>query len=199
MDAIDCKGLIFIFILVVSMLPVQAITATLMTGGVKININETPHIYEKSIGVRNDNNSTIYVFFQPAKDIEHMISMDRYNISLEKGEQRFIKFRINITENKFYDSRIVALFSADSSLNITDEVSFDKLAMEMKVMIAPSANLSTGKNQTGQSPAIDGKVKGRFSIAFLVGGVILAVIVVAMAWMFIRSSKRGDNDKRKKD
>jgi hypothetical protein len=196
MDAISNKALIFIFLLLLSLSTADAITATLITGGTKITLNDTPQVYERSIGVRNDNDKTVYIFFEPAEDIEHMVEMDEYNISLEPGESRFVKFRLNVTENRFYDSRIAAVFSIENTMNISEEISFDKLAMEMKVMISPSTNVSFNSSLTDGSQ--DAKEETQGSMAFLFGGVIVAVAAGAVIWMFIRSSKRGDNGKRKK-
>ncbi len=128
-----------------------AITATMITGAIKISLNETPIVLEKAIGVKNDNNLTIYVFFQPSPDLIGMVSMENYNISLEPGEERFVKFNLTINENKAYNSRIVALFSEDNSPNVTgSDINFDKLGMEMKLVIKPypGNNVTQSKNES---------------------------------------------------
>ena len=66
------KSIILIFSLVLSLLfvfSVNAITATLLTGVIQVNVEETPVVLEKSLGVRNDNNFTVNVVLEPGEDI----------------------------------------------------------------------------------------------------------------------------------
>ncbi|MFH2020722.1 MAG: hypothetical protein ABIJ34_04870 [archaeon] len=184
------KTAMLLICLVLALSSVYAITATLVTGAATININETPITVEKSIGVRNDNNQTAYIFFEPATEIKDQIVMEAYNISLEPGEQRFVKFNFTILENKPLESKIVTIFSSQRTQTILSNVTFDKLAMEMKLIVRPSKvnnSVEINKSAEQNSTYVDSdSSKENLNIFLLVGGVIL---VLAIAIIIFNSYK----------
>lgn len=129
------KSIILIFSLVLSLLfvfSVNAITATLLTGVIQVNVEETPVVLEKSLGVRNDNNFTVNVVLEPGEDIIDIIDLETYNITLEPFEDRFVKFNLTINKNKNYDSKITAIFS---KINTNPEDTEEKVGMDMGIRI----------------------------------------------------------------
>ena len=92
-----------------------AITASILTGMIQVNVDKAPSTFQKSIGVKNENNVTVDISFSPSDDIKSMVSMETYNLSLAPGEQRFVKFNLTVPELKEYRSNIKIIFSVPGS------------------------------------------------------------------------------------
>jgi hypothetical protein len=150
------KNYLVMFILLVLLTTsAYAMTATLLSGMIQINLEKVPSTFQKSIGIKNENNQTVDVKFMPSDDLKDMVTMETYNISLQPGEQRFVKFNLTATEMKELRSDIKMVFSIPGS-NLTE----DNFGLATKIVILPkveknssntdntTSNISASQNQT---------------------------------------------------
>jgi len=112
---------------------VFAITATTLSGMIQMGLEDVPTTFEKSIGVKNENNKTVQVKFIPDDKIADMVVMEAYNITLEPQETRFVKFNLTATEMKKTVGSIIIVFSDSSVGNATEE----KFAVSTAVVVFP--------------------------------------------------------------
>jgi hypothetical protein len=149
------KNYLVMFILLVLLTTsAYAMTATLLSGMIQINLENVPSTFQKSIGVKNENNETVNVVFMPADDLKEMVSMASYNISLQPGEQRFVKFNLTVTEMKEQRSDIKIVFSIPGS-NQTE----DNFGLATKIVILPKAD-GTTSNATSNIPVSQNQTSG---------------------------------------
>ncbi len=172
------KLIAFTLSLLVFSFTAGAMTATLLTGAIYITVDEVPVTIERSIGVRNANNKSVNVVFEPADDIDDIVFLEKYNITMEPFEERFVKFNISINERKDYDSGIVAIFSKPDVLQ--NETS-DSVGMNMKLVIMQNNQL----NESAQDPTQD-IVDETDSDSVLLYFAIVILVISAASIMFLK-------------
>jgi hypothetical protein len=131
--------LVLFILLILLATSASAITATILSGMIQINLESVPVTLQKSIGVKNENNETVNVSIFPSDDIKDRVVMESYNFSLQPGEQRFIKFNLTITEMKEQRTDIKVVFSKPGSNNTED-----RFGLATKLVIIPLSNTTTG-------------------------------------------------------
>jgi hypothetical protein len=179
------KSYLAMFILLVLLTTsAYAMTATLLSGMIQINLEKVPSTFQKSIGVKNENNVTVNVSIFPSDDLKDKTVMELYNFSLQPGEQRFVKFNLTVTEMKEQRSDIKVVFSVPGS-NKTE----DKFGLATKIVILPKtaenstvapSNISIGQNQTDSGNTTTTPVPTTSkNPAYWIYGAGLAIILVA--------------------
>ncbi len=150
---------------------VSAITSTLLTGAVYLNIDKVPTTIEKSIGVVNSNNYTVNVFLDPNDDIKEIITLEENNLTLEPEEQKFVKFNISLNEAKNYESSISAIFS---KTDVPKNMTADQVGMSMKLIInAEDAEIENGNVEENNSKIM------------IYAFAALGIIIIATAIIFV--------------
>lgn len=123
-----------------------ALTATTLSGMIQMRLEEVPTTFEKSIGVVNDNNHTVYVFFTPSPDVADMMVMETYNVTLEPNETRFVKFNLTVEEMEKLVSSVVIEFSETSELDPNN-----KFAVSTSLIVLPVPSNQTQPENTTQN------------------------------------------------
>jgi hypothetical protein len=141
------KTTIFILLasmFILSVFYVNAMTASTLTALIQVNVNETPVVIQKSLGIRNDNNFSVDVSIEPAKEIIDIVKLEEYNISMEPNELRFVKFNLTINEPIEQRSSINIIFSKQ---NVTKATTQDKFGIASTIVIK-NINKNMTKNNS---------------------------------------------------
>ena len=176
---------ILIIFSVLSVFTVNAITATVLTGMIRINLEEAPTVLEKSLGVRNDNNETVNVIFEPDSTLKNMVALESYNITLEPDEQRFVKFNITINEMKTYEGTISSIFTSLAQLESEDNNTLDKVGMQTKILVVPVNGETSQENNNSNETKVEESNKNSNAIFLLI---ILIVIILSI--IILRKRKK---------
>jgi hypothetical protein len=200
--------LVMLILLILLSTSVFALTATTLSGMIQMRLDSVPTTFEKSIGVKNDNNQTVLVKFTPSPDIKDQVVMEAYNITLSPNETRFVKFNLTMTEMKRLSSKIVIVFSDP---NIPESGAGDEFALSTTLVVVPTSpnvtsnvTVPVGTNETNGSPPVTGNSTGANeseppvpepersgSIAILAAGLVFLLIAVII---FITMRKGAKNE-----
>jgi hypothetical protein len=149
--------LVMLVLLVLLSTSAFALTATTLSGMIQMGLESVPTTFEKSIGVRNENNGTVAVEFIPSPDIKGNVVMEAYNITLQPNETRFVKFNFTVTEMKKQTNSIVIKFSDP---NLPKNQSQDQFAVSTALVVIPkiqpnatNASIPTNVSETNISNA----------------------------------------------
>ena len=201
--------LVLFILLILLATSASAITATILSGLIQINLNSVPVTLQKSIGIRNDNNETVNVSIIPSDDIKDNVVMELYNFSLQPGEQRFVKFNLTITEMKEQRTDIKVIFSKPGSNNTED-----RFGLATKLVIIPTAaaaqnqtqnisqppipdNQSALANQTGENSSSANSTSANQPAAsrnYLAYGIIALVVVIIVAFIILKTKAGAKNE-----
>jgi hypothetical protein len=196
------KNYLVMFILLILLTTsVYAMTATLLSGMIQINLEKVPSTFQKSIGVKNENNQTVDVKFMPSDDLKDMVTMESYNISLQPGEQRFVKFNLTATEMKELRSDIKMVFSIPGS-NLTE----DNFGLATKIVILPkveknssntdnaTSNISASQNQTAGENSTTTEPVTPAKPAYLAYGIAGLALLLVAAFIILKIKAGAKNE-----
>ena len=159
----------------------NAITGTSLTGMVQVNVDETPATYEKSIGMRNDNNFSVEVFFKVEGDVEGMIEFEENNFVLSPNEEKFVKFKISVEDKEVYRGNINTFFVEEGSLiNETTE----KIGVTTKVLVVPKVTLP------GEEVEPEPEPEANYGWVWYAGAGLVILIAILIYFLIVRGGKK---------
>lgn len=172
------RVIILLTLALVLLFSANAITSTLLTGIIKLTVNETPVMITKSLGVKNENNNTVFITIIPNEDIQEIVSFETTTFPLEPNESRFVEFNISLNEPKDYSSKITVMFS---NLNLTIEEmpknTMDVVGMDMRLVVD---NQEKPVNNTEIDTGIEPEKNNfsLFNVSILVGIVLIIILLI---------------------
>lgn len=132
------KQIVLLTLVLISFLMVQSVSALIiylrppkMILRTNVTSGQTS-IVEGFLVIKNPNNETINVTFQPKDDIKDITYMKQDTIVLEPNEEKNAEFSVGVSEPGTYSGKISVIYSSESSRAVMLDAEVTVLAQEIK-------------------------------------------------------------------